>query len=221
MKKNNSGGFMKSIKKIFLGISIVFLLTLVINYSWRFIHYYRLEQSSKKRDRFLIAVLIDTRNLVVSGSGLYRISNNEYIYKGQVDNNYLLYSGYLWRIIKVDKDGNVKLITDDIVESEWPIGKYNYEINYDYTNVFKETVKAKVGLLSVSDLFINEYEEYALLTLTNEFDETIFTVFKDGRLYADSIKKPLRIRPSLCLDINLKIVEGNGTIDKPFVLTRG
>lgn len=447
-------------EKLFIGVSIIFLSTLIIIYGWRFIYYYRLEKSPAKQNKSLVNVLIDSSNLVSSGSGLYK-SNDEYIYKGQAENNYLLYSGYLWRIIKVNADNTIKLITDDLitslvwnydsndylnshvykwlnpvdevsysgifynsldnasevivsgkfcvdkindlnkltcdkvdnskvgllelldykiaggknsylykqnyewtmssfdekqvwfrlptgqlsnksffedsyysygvrpvitikgdvilnsgngtkenpyiieskiinnfsdirigqyisysnykwkviskdetkvkvvmdgyikdkdkfvllsfsqksnkfnlsnkddlgyylnhtfyktltnqdylVEGDWSIGNYNYEVDYDYTNVLKETIKAKVGLLSVGDLFINEYDGYATITPTNIVNETIYTILSDGRLYADEITKELKVRPALYLDINLKISEGEGTKEKPFIINR-
>ena len=115
-------------EKLFIGVSIIFLSTLIIIYGWRFIYYYRLEKSPAKQNKSLVNVLIDSSNLVSSGSGLYK-SNDEYIYKGQAENNYLLYSGYLWRIIKVNADNTIKLITDDLITSL----VWNYEGN-DYLN---------------------------------------------------------------------------------------
>lgn len=38
-------------------------------------------------------------------------------YKGQVDNNYVQFSGMLWRIINVNSDGSVKLISEDITNN--------------------------------------------------------------------------------------------------------
>lgn len=38
-------------------------------------------------------------------------------YKGQVADNYVQFSGMLWRIINVDENGNVKLISEDVVSN--------------------------------------------------------------------------------------------------------
>lgn len=38
-------------------------------------------------------------------------------YKGQVDSNYVQFSGMLWRIINVNSDGSVKLISEDITNN--------------------------------------------------------------------------------------------------------
>jgi len=35
------------------------------------------------------------------------------IYKGDIDNNYVWYSGTLWRMVRVNSDNTVKLVTDD------------------------------------------------------------------------------------------------------------
>ncbi len=49
---------------------------------------------------------------VTSGDGLYEDSNSprRYIYRGTTVNNYIQYSGKLWRIVSVESNGNLKLI---------------------------------------------------------------------------------------------------------------
>lgn len=55
-------------------------------------------------------------NLVNSGDGLYKFNENEYLYKGNVTNNYVWYSGYLWRIMGVS-EGKTKLVLEDSITS--------------------------------------------------------------------------------------------------------
>ncbi len=67
------------------------------------------------------------KNEVTSGNGLYK-NNNEYIFKGDKVNNYLIFDQILWRIIKINSDGTIRLIE---AERRTPIvwdNRYNTEI---------------------------------------------------------------------------------------------
>ncbi len=58
-----------------------------------------------------------------NGQGLYYTSTNTensnrtYYFRGNVINNYVRFAGKVWRIIRVNEDGSVRLITQDIVDS--------------------------------------------------------------------------------------------------------
>ncbi len=66
---------------------------------------------------------------------LYRIndlnaSSYTYYYRGVVNNNYVSFAGYLWRIVRVDSNGNVRLVLNDNVASH-----SQYNKNYVPDNV--------------------------------------------------------------------------------------
>lgn len=70
------------------------------------------------------------------------------IYKGDVDNNYLLFSGMLFRIVKINEDGTVKIVSDDnIAHVSYTEEKYkgsNLEKwlnDYYYNNLSEESKK--------------------------------------------------------------------------------
>lgn len=69
-------------------------------------------------------------NLVAAEDGLYAI-NGEYVFRGKKVNNYLKFAGKMWRIIRIDTNGNIKLVGVD--ESEkytvWD-NKFNTETGY-------------------------------------------------------------------------------------------
>ena len=77
-------------------------------------------------------------NVVTSGNGLYSIGDS-YFFRGDNLNNYLVFDGLLWRIVKINDDGTIKVIEagkrDPVVWDD----RYNSEttsstgIN-DYTN---------------------------------------------------------------------------------------
>lgn len=103
-----------------------------------------------------------------------------------------------------------------LVEYPWKLFYYNSENKYQYKVKEIETVQTEVGLLQVTDLFLNDFSDYALMTPTGE--ETIYKVREDGRLYADMTTSELKIRPAVVLKRNLNVVSGSGTLADPFQL---
>lgn len=56
---------------------------------------------------------------VSSDSGLYKNEDSgdvTYFYRGNVDNNYVSFAGFTWRIIRIDKYG-VRVILDDVIDT--------------------------------------------------------------------------------------------------------
>ena len=53
-------------------------------------------------------------NVVTTGNGLYADATepNRYIYKGQNPNNYITFNNELWRIISVENDDTLKIISN-------------------------------------------------------------------------------------------------------------
>ena len=65
-------------------------------------------------------------------AGLYQV-DNEYIFKGKNVNNYVSFGGLVWRIIKIDENGNLRLIKNSSERSkkQWD-NKYNVELGKSY-----------------------------------------------------------------------------------------
>lgn len=84
---------------------------------------------SLKCDNYKTKTLEDTlmKNVVSSDAGLYQEGDN-YIFKGQIVDNYINFFGNEYRIISVDKNGIIKLIKteSESLDRYWDI-KYNTE----------------------------------------------------------------------------------------------
>lgn len=56
-----------------------------------------------------------------NGKGLYYTSTNTegnkktYYFRGNVTNNYVSFAGYVWRIVRINEDGSIRLVTQDSV----------------------------------------------------------------------------------------------------------
>ena len=83
--------------------------------------------------------------------GLYS-GENEYVFKGTEVNNYVSFGGVIWRVIKIDSNGNLRLIksTEEELKIPWD-NKYNVEVGKSYG--------------------INDYaNSYLLTTLTKDYE---------------------------------------------------
>ena len=60
-------------------------------------------KSEKLKDKII------EESLVTDGSGLYKM-DNDYIFRGEYPNNYVKFNGEIWRIIKINDDGSIKLL---------------------------------------------------------------------------------------------------------------
>lgn|SRR5574344_714913 len=117
---------MKKWEKIFVISSIVIILIIIGIYAYRTIYYYNLTHS-KPSDNKLVNYIFKNERIVYKDSGLYQDVNDEnvYIYKGLNVNNYVYYSGIIWRIVSINEN-DFKLISDtNLTLLAW--NKKNYE----------------------------------------------------------------------------------------------
>ena len=147
------------IKKIlglnkFILINIIVLGFFTLFYGIRLIYFYKLENPRIKKNEDLYKLVTMKKNIVKIGDGLYK-EKDEYIYKGKNVDNYVKYSGRIWRIVKtVDK--NIKLIASDIDTSlVWGVNtNYSDSLVRKYLNT-KTQVKSYYDSLSNKDILID------------------------------------------------------------------
>ena len=110
-------------------------------------------------------------------------------------------------------------LKDSVVSSPWYIGyigKTDFT-NLDYSSTYSAKVNAKVGMLTMGDLYLNEVDNIFTLLRGIEADN-IINVLKDGNMFANVITSKNRVRPSLYLKGDLLIKGGNGTLSSPYEL---
>lgn len=74
----------------------------------------------------LAAVITNSNNIVKEGEGLYEL-DGEYVYRGENLNNYVSFAGKTWRIIRVTKDKEIRLIQDDAFDKVAWDNRYNVD----------------------------------------------------------------------------------------------
>ena len=77
-------------------------------------------------------------NIVTTGDGLYSKTTSTgttYYFKGAVENNYVKFADKVWRIVRINEDGTMRLITqDNVIERQLFNSTYNPYDKMYYTN---------------------------------------------------------------------------------------
>lgn len=104
-------------------------------------------------------------NVVENGVGLHEVGD-EYIFKGEVDNNYLSFNGLNYRIMKINDDGSIRVIQlDGIKRVQWDDRytdetKRNNGINEFINNGINSRLKDSIDSYYNSDIWDNGYRAY-------------------------------------------------------------
>ena len=160
---------MRKGEKAFLIISILFIIGCFIFYGYRTYHYYHLTHDIVKNIT-LKEKLTALNNIAYQNDGLYEKTGYFY-YKGVDVNNYVYYSGRLFRIIDIDK--GIRMIEEETgTNLVWTFDS-NYEKSYihDWLNNYLSTLKDY-------DLYLEKYnwcneaislEDYKCASIINEY----------------------------------------------------
>lgn len=100
------------------------------------------------------------QSVVSSGDGLYKI-DDEYVYRGEYPNNYVRFDGKEWRILRINSDGSIRLIsTEKKVEKNVWDDRYNSEKqSYVGINDF--------GISRILDYLKSVYNNNSLVSASN------------------------------------------------------
>ncbi len=144
-------------QKIFNLTSAVFLLTCCIFYGSRFIKLY-LENKEK------VVVESNTlgKELKEKNNNKLKNINGEYYFNGDVDSNYVIYSGIIWRAIKIGENNVVSLVSDNSLtslafgkEKEYKDSYINNWLNSNdsnYSGILERNLNSKVTYIKPGDL---------------------------------------------------------------------
>ncbi len=93
--------------------------------------------------------LTTSSNNTSDESGLYATTNTNngkatYYFRGNVENNYVSFAGFIWRIVRINEDGTVRIIMQDGINNN-----ANYQFNsntFNYLNMYYSDSEAKIIL---------------------------------------------------------------------------
>ena len=173
-KKERSKSY--PLQVVFCSISALFILGCCIFYGSRLVKYYRV-YNPKGENGVKVALLANEitskSEIVYEGSGLY-INGGNYIYKGEVENNYLRYNDLLWRIVRINNDDTIEIVLDDYINVlNWDNKKTNYlESNiYDYLNEYFIKYINK-DMLNKYSICTDKFDELSSITCDNKDNES-------------------------------------------------
>lgn len=78
----------------------------------------KVDCGSEYRNKSLYEHIMEKESTVTSGAGLYK-TNDGYVYRGEYVDNYVSINGKIWRIMSIDEDGNLKLISEERTKTNY------------------------------------------------------------------------------------------------------
>ena len=149
-------------QKIFNLISAMFILACCIFYGTRFLKLYIANNKVEK-----ITVLADNIKDNNKDSESFKQINEDYYFTGEVENNYVKYSNILWRIVKVNSDKSVTLVSDNALTSLNP----GTGTTYEKTSISKWLNKGEEENTGILETNLNNTSKY--LTFSKTCKDTI------------------------------------------------
>lgn len=159
-----TGGYMKEITKLkgkdTSCTGSVFTYFNNGNYSYSV----KLKNCDSEDDSITLADKIkEEDNIVEQGNGLYYYpERNVYVYRGEYVDNYINFAGQLWRIMRIDENGNIRMIQDE----SGMLGQWDNRYNVDRKanigiNYFEGTESSRIKDSIIS--YYNDEENFSSL----------------------------------------------------------
>lgn len=129
------------ITSVLIALNILVLFVIVIFYLTRLIIYYNKEHNTEVESNLIVDSIIEKRSYTDLDNGLiYDDNTKTYTFKGKVDNNYLEYSGVLFRILSVNENNEVKAVAENILTILYGNLKNGFEKSNINTWLNKSTI---------------------------------------------------------------------------------
>ena len=128
-----------------------------------------------KKDRKTLKELILANNnlsqlqtnigeVATNPEGLIEVQNDTastYYFRGSVTNNYVKFANVMFRIVRINEDGSVRLITDNLLDNKVPYKKTVSDIE-DAGNVLLSTSTIKETLDDFYNNTLSDYQKYVV-----------------------------------------------------------
>ena len=152
------------IRPVLITLNVSLLIIIALFYTFRLVKYYLKENGHKDADTttLLVDELIKKQSYVDQTKGLVHDKDASiYRYIGKVEDNYLEYSGILFRIVGIDKDNNIKAISD----SNLTLMYSGLEKGFDKSYVYKWLNKSDEKYSGIFENNMDSTDKY----LTNTY----------------------------------------------------
>ena len=83
-------------------------------------------------------------------SGLYKSTDTNtgdptYYFRGNVENNYVSFAGFTWRIVRINEDGTIRIIMQDGINNNATYKYHSNYTNYIYMYYSNSNIKSKIN----------------------------------------------------------------------------
>ena len=176
------------ITPVLVTLNIIVLLLIVGFYTFRLVKYYLKEHGHGSNDTVLLVDEVKkheskvdlTKGLVLDKE------TGVYYYKGEVKDNYLSYSGMLYRIVSIDSEGNLKLVSEDNVTLLYPGFNNGYDksyVNYwlnsseeDNTGIYENYLINAGGLLDNTEFCMDIIDDTSKIECNDKTSDMKITL---------------------------------------------
>jgi len=124
---------------LFQILNTIIVVAILSIYGYRFVKYYQYfeKRAHPNIGQQLKEVLINSID-IASSEGLFENSDGTYTYVGNTEKNYVYYSGNYYRIIGINEDGNITLVsTNTIFNSQFNDGN-NFVETASYQKIYND-----------------------------------------------------------------------------------
>ena len=179
-KKTKPKHVMGPIEFIFDFISLVFMLGVALYFGGRSFYYYSKQNVKIKEEAMTVNGLVVQNNSIAkdNNDGLHQDVDG-YYFKGKVENNYVMFENRLFRIVRVNNDDTVKLVSEGFASSFMWGENSNYKdsniqnwlnkTDQEHSGIYYDTI-ANIKLLKKTEYTEDILKDDKIITL-EEFNK--------------------------------------------------
>lgn len=159
-------------------------------------------------------------------NGILRLISNDYIKVNNVENK-LPYSNNisLFSLLNINNIAyylnntyfNTLSYKDKLLDINNNIGEISDDTELNYSNIFKESISTKVGLVNMFDYNTSDLTDYYLINTTSSIGNMAYVYNKVGILEEAEVTEVKHIVPVIEISKNI-VKKGKGTKDKPYIV---
>ena len=110
--------------------------------------------------------LTTSSNNTIDASGLYKSTatntgNPTYYFRGNVENNYVSFAGFTWRIVRINEDGTIRIVMQDGINNNTGYFFKTKTSNNKYLDLYYSNSTAKAQLESWYNTVIKNNSNYS------------------------------------------------------------